>query len=544
MSENSKTTTPQKTMRYCNRCLTSFDRDLEVCANLSCQNKRPNSGWEKILDSGEVFDRRFKIHRCLAIGGSGISYLAKRIDDENAETGPFVALKVLFIHHSHGTYVRRLATEAHILESLEHPNIIQYLGFVHISGQSPYLITKFAHGGSLLDHLKKHGALSIKAAAEVGIQIIDALLCSHEKGVIHRDLKPENILLEQKTSKGGPFSVRVADFGIAKVDSTLASHLTHSGMFIGTPNFAAPEQFTGGQTDSAADIFALAALLRYSITGRYLINIANALQSLSEQDILEMFRSRLPSVVDNDVEGTEHEIATFNALLHEAMQLEKSKRCSGARMRDLLHAIILPPAERKQADEATTITNQANDKSFDEQVAKTYVPPPSAPTMPTNTLDSITIPKNQEKLELFIQEAPTEQNTIPKTEPTAHPRKTKSLRLSSILLIFVCFLIATAAGGFWFYEMSFVEPKDKKEIKSIDQQLAVHKTEIAQKCKIKEQNLAKLVLYVDQRGNVRRQKILEKTKGVDHKCLRKELLALQFKRSTASKIQYTSTVNW
>ena len=344
---------------YCSRCLTSFAQNPLECPNLSCQIERPERGWGVIHEPGDIFDRRFYIHSCLAIGGSGIAYLAKELDDNDQQKEPFVAVKVLFVLRSSGTYLRRLATEAQILESLEHPNIIQYRGFAHFSGQSPYLITLFAQGGSLLDHLKRHGPLTMRAAAEVGRQICWALECAHEKGVIHRDLKPENILLAQKTDPEGPFSIRVADFGIAKVQSSLASHLTRTGAFMGTPHYAAPEQFTGSNVDVASDVFSVVVMLYHCMTGHHLVPIAAALHSFSTEEIDELFRSRLPLTFE-DGQGTPEESQLFQQLFVEALLMEPQKRCTMARVLEIFEAVL------GNIELSQTATTQLQDKRKQE----------------------------------------------------------------------------------------------------------------------------------------------------------------------------------
>ena len=74
------------------------------------------------------------------MGGAGVTYLAKELDHGGQPTGPDLAIKVLLAHRDHGPYLKRLATEAGILRELDHPNIVQCLGFVHRAGHTPYLV--------------------------------------------------------------------------------------------------------------------------------------------------------------------------------------------------------------------------------------------------------------------------------------------------------------------------------------------------------------------------------------------------------------------
>jgi serine/threonine protein kinase len=148
---------------------------------------------------GDVIDRTYRVSRRLALGGAGVTYLVRALGEKDEETGPWIALKLLFANRDHGAYLRRLSTEAAILQELHHPNIVGYLGFVHRTGQSPYLLTQFEEGGSLLDHMKRVGTMSVRCAAAVGRQVCLALEKGHAQGITHRDLKPENLLLRAVT---------------------------------------------------------------------------------------------------------------------------------------------------------------------------------------------------------------------------------------------------------------------------------------------------------------------------------------------------------
>jgi len=97
-------------------------------------------------------------------------------------------------------------------------------------------------------------------------QIADALDTAHEAGIYHRDLKPDNIYLA--VERNGPPSVRILDFGIAKlVESDVSA--TQTGVQMGTPLFMSPEQWEGRGVDHRTDIYALGVLVHHLITGRY-----------------------------------------------------------------------------------------------------------------------------------------------------------------------------------------------------------------------------------------------------------------------------------
>ncbi len=277
--------------RYCSRCLTTFANDVDRCPNLSCRAVRPASGWGELLEPGETIDRTYRIRQRLAIGGAGVTYLAREIGHKNEEIGPLLAVKVLYQQRDQGPYLRRLATEAQILQGLNHAQIVECRGFVHRSGHSPYLVTRFEAGGSLLDHIRRVGTLSIPVTANLGRQICWALEVAHRQHVVHRDLKPENVLLVKQVSAETIPDLKVADFGIAKVSGGIGDRLTRVGAFIGTPQYAAPEQFEGVTPEPAADIYALGAVMYFCLTAR---PVAEFMGELDPDDLREQLVRHLP----------------------------------------------------------------------------------------------------------------------------------------------------------------------------------------------------------------------------------------------------------
>lgn len=257
------------TTRYCGRCLSTFEVDPPACPNLSCGSPRPAEGWGVVLESGDVLDRRYRVERCLAVGGAGLTYLARELDESSAPMGPRVAIKVLYNARASGPFLRRLSTEAQILQELAHENIVELRGFVHRAGHEPYLVTRFEEGGSLSQHIDRVGPPPPPVAAAILRQILLGLDVAHQRGVVHRDLKPDNVLLASETPRDRVPHVRVADFGIAKISGGMVGdRLTRMGAFVGTPEYAAPEQFEGQNPTPATDVFAAGVLFVYLLTGR------------------------------------------------------------------------------------------------------------------------------------------------------------------------------------------------------------------------------------------------------------------------------------
>ncbi len=320
---------------YCSRCLTTFSEDVDQCPNLACQRKKPSRGWGVLFAEGDLFDRTYRIHKMLAVGGAGVTYVGRELDGDNEEYGPRIAIKVLLAARDQGPYVRRLATEAQIIQELDHPNMVQYLGFVHRAGHSPYLLTRFEAGGSLLDHMRRVGTLSVKQAALVGRQLCWALEKAHERDIVHRDLKPENVLLTRPVAVDEDPVIRVADFGIAKVQGSLGSNLTRVGAFVGTPHYAAPEQFVGGTVTKAADVYGVGALLYFTMTAKHVVRFADR---IDPEDGFQLLCDNLPPRLERPADPPDA-VRRMQTVLAAAMKVDPLARCTVVELDEMLQAV-------------------------------------------------------------------------------------------------------------------------------------------------------------------------------------------------------------
>ncbi|MEN6641697.1 MAG: serine/threonine-protein kinase, partial [Armatimonadia bacterium] len=190
--------------------------------------------------TGDTF-ANLQIIREIGHGGMGVVYEAQQQAPQRR-----VAVKVLPPHlASEPGVAARFADEANKMARLEgHPNIAQ----VYAAGQSdgvPYLVMQLLRG-DLDQRLRTHGALPLSDAAELAAQVADGLDYAHERGVIHRDIKPANIMFDER---GRPV---VTDFGIAKAMDEY--RLTSTGMTLGTPQYASPEQVRGKPLDGRSDL--------------------------------------------------------------------------------------------------------------------------------------------------------------------------------------------------------------------------------------------------------------------------------------------------
>jgi serine/threonine-protein kinase len=128
---------------------------------------------------------------------------------------------------------------------------------------------ELVEGETLETLVRRNGPLDSKVALEIAIQITQALMAAAAHGLIHRDLKPGNIMLTRGGTEAAELRVKIIDFGLAKAVADVGGEMdiTH-GEFVGTPNFASPEQFESGPVDVRSDIYSLGATLWFALTGK------------------------------------------------------------------------------------------------------------------------------------------------------------------------------------------------------------------------------------------------------------------------------------
>jgi serine/threonine-protein kinase len=204
---------------------------------------------------GQLISGRYRLQTVL--GRGGMAAVWRGIDER---LGRPVAVKLLDkADTADPVMLQRFDREARTAGSLTHPNIVAVYDVGRDNGV-PYLVMELIDGTSLAT-LLAGGPLPIDQAIDVARQICDALAVAHGQGIVHRDIKPANILL---TTTG---TVKVCDFGIARLTHQQQTDLTAPHTALGTSAYMAPEQAGGAGVDARADLYALGCVLYAMLTG-------------------------------------------------------------------------------------------------------------------------------------------------------------------------------------------------------------------------------------------------------------------------------------
>ena len=211
----------------------------------------------------------YRVLRKIGQGGMGVVYAAH--DDRLERT---LAVKVIAKDGTDDTAIKRFLREARAAAAVNHPHVCQLYEMGEHEG-GLFIAMELLEGQPLSERLRA-GALPVKEAVEISLQILSALGALHGRGLVHRDLKPSNVFLT-------PHGVKLLDFGLARKTTPLPSltssldkgltgsaltELTQPGLVVGTPRYMAPEQIHGEEVDPRTDLFGLGAILFEMLAGR------------------------------------------------------------------------------------------------------------------------------------------------------------------------------------------------------------------------------------------------------------------------------------
>ena len=202
----------------------------------------------------------YRIESVIGRGGMGIVYLAEQI-----RLSRRVALKVLPSEWVGDDRFRdRFMHESKLAASLDNPHIVD----VYDAGEAGgvlYLAMRYVPGKDLKSIIRDEGPLELERAVSLLAQIADALDSAHERGLVHRDVKSPNVLIEHASGSLAEHAY-LADFGLAKRPDSM-SGLSDTGQFLGSVEYAAPEQFEGTTLDARTDVYSLGCVAYECLTG-------------------------------------------------------------------------------------------------------------------------------------------------------------------------------------------------------------------------------------------------------------------------------------
>lgn len=205
---------------------------------------------------------RYQVTRVLGQGGMGVVYAAH---DDRLDRP--VAIKVVRPDVLQAEGAReRFRREARAAARVSHPHICPLYEFDEDGGQ-PFLVMELLDGEPLSARLSR-GPIPFAETLDLADTMLDALAALHRRGVVHRDLKPANVFLT-------PHGLKLLDFGLAQPlsgDEQTQERLTGRGVFVGTPQYMAPEQLLEGRVDERADLFAAGAVIYEMLAGRPAFN--------------------------------------------------------------------------------------------------------------------------------------------------------------------------------------------------------------------------------------------------------------------------------
>jgi predicted Ser/Thr protein kinase len=269
---------------FCPQCEMFLDQQAMFCAEcglpLSLPDTRgPHPYYEthyqgslptiRLVDPdpliGRVLDDKYELTSQLGKGGMSVVYRARRV-----RIGDDVAVKILM-----GKFVTddaalaRFRREARAAAMLHHPNVITIHDFGETDDeQAPaFIVMEFVKGTPLRELLTSEGQFPVERAIRMMRGICAGVGAAHRQGVVHRDLKPENILVVAPDDDYEFESVRVVDFGLAKLLAD-ADSAQNAAVVLGTPFYMSPEQCMGEPLDTRSDVYSLGAMFYEMVAGK------------------------------------------------------------------------------------------------------------------------------------------------------------------------------------------------------------------------------------------------------------------------------------
>jgi eukaryotic-like serine/threonine-protein kinase len=252
----------------------------------------------------------YHLTRYVGEGGTATVYRA-----EHPERG-LAAVKILRSRLAQDPVaVKRFLREAEYGARVNHPNIVRTYDYGLADGLH-YLALEWAEGEPLAEFINRSGPLAPGLVAKIIEQIGAALTAAHRAGIIHRDLKPANIMYDPAHQ-----TAKLLDFGIAR-DAELnpEERLTRAGFFVGTLQYVAPETLSGELVNEQADVYSLATITYYLLTG------ALPFLGKSPRELFQQLLTQPPVRLNEARRGMRFSPAVESTVMH-GLERDLTKRC-------------------------------------------------------------------------------------------------------------------------------------------------------------------------------------------------------------------------
>ncbi|MDX2106125.1 MAG: protein kinase [Candidatus Melainabacteria bacterium] len=281
-------------------------------------------------------NNRFRYIGEIGSGGAG-----EVIKAEDLSLNKIVAIKILSSHYTEKAGMR-LQKEATAAGSLSHPNITKIMDFALTPDGTPYLVMEYIDGITLAAQLEQTNRLEPEDAVPIFIQLAQALIYAHQRGITHRDLKPSNVMLTR--DEKDHMQVKLLDFGLAK-KQTDSQYFTTTGAIAGSPLYMSPEQAEGKKIEPNSDIYSFGCLMFETLAGQPPYRGETVLQTLSMHKSRDIKIPYLDTILSDT--PCNHELAR---LVFSCMQKEKEDRPDALQVLKDLNRIAKGEIEHKPED--------------------------------------------------------------------------------------------------------------------------------------------------------------------------------------------------
>jgi eukaryotic-like serine/threonine-protein kinase len=257
----------------------------------------------------------YVVTRPLCSGGMGVVYEAR-----SPASGRHAAVKVIRPEYREDDALAgRFHGEISSISAIRHPNVVEILSVGVLPDGGEYMVMEFIEGETLGELILRSAPLGTRLALQVCEEVLRGLAAIHLLGLVHRDLKPGNVLLCGGTLPSQPLTVKLCDFGLARLCEARprqgSERISIPGEAVstvaGTPEYISPEQASGQPVDGQADLYSLGVMLFEMLTGRLPFRAATGV------GLMKMHCHSRPPRVRSVVESVPWEIDAFVDLLLE-----------------------------------------------------------------------------------------------------------------------------------------------------------------------------------------------------------------------------------